>query len=316
MELGLPTVTPFGAIPSPITSGELPDPAQVLLQGEKQAALQGAGKMLSAGATKISKPIMELAVKATPEVAQTAIREGIKTTQAGFSKLMTKLGQYGSRTANIARQASRTTPPFPIFILAQQAYDDALSKVQTSMTGEEKLALEESFKKFLGQNPRAVGTALKLHQLKQAADVAARAIYKLPEGVSPTPAQKAVEGFYKAFADRARAALNQGVRGYEDSNEPAEALIKLKDALRPLTKKEMSTAARVIHSATSPFGRAAAGAVIGGASSENRTAGALGGAAIGASLDPATIALGLNSPLIQFLLRRIPGAANSAIPQQ
>ena len=38
---------------------------------------------------------------------------------------------------------------------------------------------------------------------------------------------------------------------------PPRLFIKLKDALRPLTKKEMSTAARVIHSATSPFGRAA-----------------------------------------------------------
>jgi hypothetical protein len=46
---------------------------------------------------------MEAAVKFTPEVAQTAIREGIAATRKGVGKLMTKLGEYGARTTAMLR---------------------------------------------------------------------------------------------------------------------------------------------------------------------------------------------------------------------
>lgn len=313
LEMGIPAITPFGAFnPSSVpglVTGELPNPEQVALQGSKQAGLQSLGGMVGMTAENVSKPLMELAVKATPEVAQTAIREGIKTTQAGFNKVMSKLGQYGSRTLNIARQASRSTKPFNVPDLARQAYEDIFPKIQVSMTGEEKAALKQSIETFLGENPAAKATALRLHKLKQAADTAARAIYNLPENVKATPAQQAVAGFYQAFADRARASLNAAVRGYEESNEPTEALIRLKDAVWPLTKKEMSAGARILQATLRPGLGTVVGAAGGAyAAPEHRALGGIAGGAAGAlGASPpgaSTLALALNSPIIQFLLQR------------
>lgn len=294
------------------------NPQEIALQGAQQAGLQSIGGMAGLGAKALSKPMMELAVKATPEVAQTAIREGINTTRAGFGKLMTKLGQYGARTENIVKAASRAGKPMDLIGLVKQAYQEVYPKVATSMTGDEAAALKESVQRFVGQNGNASVTPLKLHKLKQAADTAARAIYALPEGARPTPGQQAVAGFYKTFADNARGALNKSIAGYEASNQPTEDLIKLKDALRPLTKKEMSTAAQLLHATSRPLGGAAIGAGIGAATPGNRAENAAIGAGLGALAGTPTamsnLSLGLNSPLLQLLLQRlIPGVGNAVV---
>lgn len=290
------------------------DLGRAAFEGEKQAGLQALGGNLAIGVEKvIAKPLMELAMKAGPEVAQTAIREGIKTTKAGMNKLLTKLGQYGARTDQIARVASRGGAPFRMPDLVRQAINDVYPNIRTSVNGDEVRALNQAVQDFVGQNPKATVNALKLHRLKQSADTAARALYNLAPGVRPTPAQEAVQGFYQAFADRARASLNQSVAGYEASNAPTEALIKLKDALAPLTRKEMSTAARLFRAAANPFGGAAVGAAAGAATPGNRAQNAAIGAAAGGLLGTPNVtsqaALTLTNPLVQYFLQRLPAAA-------
>lgn len=320
-EAGMPLVSPLTNPAAAIMSMGALDLPEVGRQANKQAQLQGVGGLIGEGAIRAASPLMQLALKNGPEVAQTAIREGIKVGKAGLNKLETKLGQYGAVTNRIATQASlKSGRAFVVPDMVKDAAAEIWPKVATSMTGEEREALRVTIQKFMQENPIAKVTALKLHKLKQTADTAARAIYNLPIGVKATPAQEAVAGFYKAFADRARATLNTAVQGYEESNAPTEALIKLKDALAPLTKKEMTAAARALHAVMHPLGRGAVGAAVGAAlpgdKAQNALAGAGTAALLGSPTSLSTGALALTNPLLQLILGRIPAAANTAMTSQ
>jgi hypothetical protein len=304
----------LGELGGELLMGETPNLGKIARAGATQGAYEAAGRGIGKGLKLISGPIMQLAVRAGPEVAQTALREGITNTKLGIQKMLTKMGAYGRETNRIVAQAVRYGKPYDMAAMLKAAYADAAPGV--SMTGDETRALNESLRKFVGQNPSAMSNAKTLHELKQAADVAAREIHNLPIGQRPSPAQQAAAGFYKSFADRARMALNETVPGYRESNVPTEALAKLRDAIAPIAKKEMSKGAQVASAMLRPGVRAAIGAQVGYDLPGDRTRNALMGATLGAvGASPqglSSLAMGLNSPLLQMLLRQAPRAVGTA----
>lgn len=302
-----------GELISQAIMGETPDLGQIARQGASQAAYEATGRGIGKGLSKLSGPIMQLALRAGPDVAETALREGIRPTKLGVRRLITKLGQYGAETDRIAQQAGRYGKPYNMVELLKASYSDVHPKVVTSMTGDELAALQKSLFKFVGHNPKPSVTAFELHRLKKAADEAAREIYlTVPKGVKPTAAQQASSGFYKAFADRARETLNVTVEGYEASNAPTEALIKLKDVLVPVARKEMSKAAQVASAVAKPGVRAAIGASVGAALPGDRGQNALVGAGVGAVGASPTALAGLSflltNPWLINLARQAPRA--------
>jgi hypothetical protein len=307
-----------GELGSQLLMGETPDLGQIARQGAAQGAYEGLGRGIGQGLRKISGPIMQLALRAGPQEAATALREGIRPTKLGVRRLLVKLGRYGAETDRIVAQASPHTRPYDMVQLLRGAYADVHPKVATSMTGDELAALQESLWKFVRQNPRRTATAKQLHALKKAADTAARAMYNtLPKGVKPTPAMQAGEGFYKAFADRARQTLNATVADYEASNAPAEALIRLKDVLVPVSRKEMSRGAQVVSAIAKPGVRAAIGASVGAALPGDRGQNALVGAGVGAlGASPSALAglsFLLSNPLFAQLFGQVPRAVGAAV---
>jgi hypothetical protein len=322
---GVPAAAAAGAageLGSQLLMGETPDWGEIGRQGAAQGAYEATGRGIGKVLGKLSGPIMQLALRAGPDVAETALREGIKPTKLGVRRLLKKLGQYGAETDRVAQQAARHGKPYDMFQMLKGAYADVYPKVVPSMTGDELAALQKSLFRFVGQNPRASSTAFELHKLKKVADAAAAEIYAtLPKGVKPTAAQQATSGFYKAFADRAREALNQTVEGYAESNAPTEALIKLRDVLVPVARKDMSKAAQVASAVMKPGVRAAIGASVGAALPGDRSQNAMLGAGVGVLGASPTALAGLaallSNPLAAMFLRQAPRAlgAMSAPPR-
>lgn len=301
----------LGELGGELLMGQTPDWEQIARTGATQGAYEATGRGIGKGLKLISGPIMQLALRAGPDVAATAIREGISATGAGIRKVLARLGQRGAETDRIVGQANRLGKPYDMVALLKGAYQDVRPKVEFSMSGDELRDLNASLFKFVGQNPKASVRATSLHGLKKAADQAASSIYRLRGSATPpTAAQEASAGFYKAFADRARQTMNATIPDYESSNAATESLIKLKEALVPTAKKELSKGAVVASALLKPSVRAAVGAQVGYDIPGDRGRNAMLGAGLGlVGASPTALsgaALGLQSPLLQLLLRQAP----------
>lgn len=321
---GIPGAAAGGAVGEGLAEllmGETPSLGQIGAAGASQGAYEAAGGLLSKAAVRVAGPIMQLALKSGPEVAATALREGISATKLGMGKLLKRLGVYGDQTQHIVGQATRLGQRLDVVPLLKNTYADVYPQVTPNLTGEQVQALNAAIQDFIGENPNRRITPARLHILKQRADQLAHDIYRREaSALPPTVLEGARAKFYKAFADRARETLNATVGGYEKSNAPTEALIKLREALTPTAKKEMSRGAQVASAVMKPGVRAAIGAGIGSELPGDRGRNALVGAglgAIGASPQALSgLSLFLNSPLMSLLLRQAPRAVGGAAGQR
>lgn len=286
------------------------------IQGAQEAVGLGAAK----AASKVAGPLVELASNATPEVAKTAVREGITATSRGFRRLMNRIGQAAGNTEYAAAEATHQGLRFDGVHLAR----DVMAELQPELDQAKGLAgaatqrqLRVMLKRFQLQNGGLL-TPSRLHAMKQAADELAAPIYKKIAQMEPVTAREALEAkFNKAVADHARARLeaeitkDAGFTGnYADLNARTQGLIKVKDAIWPTVQKEGSRISRFLKGAARPAGGAAIGATVGAATSPEHVKGALLGAAAGGILGSpgrlTEMAQVLNSPALAAALRFTP----------
>lgn len=290
------------------------------LQGLEQGAYEAGGRVLGAGAKAVGRPLMELAAKATPEVAQTALQEGIAATSKGLKRLKARIGQAAARTTQDVTDAARAGQKYDGVELARQVFSDVYPEAANQpIAGPDKARLMQLTKRFLGSDANGVATnasiaADRLHVLKQSADELGNSIYAKRAMGQPITAREAIDAkWHKAFADRAREMLNATVPGYEEHNATTQSLIKVKDAIWPVAKKETSLASQIAQATMRPAGGAALGATLGaiapadqipGSRGQHALAGAALGALAGTPAATSTLALGTQSPLI------VPALAN------
>src|SRR5712664_137628 len=132
---------PAGEVGGAAAGGSLGETGSELLQGQplnpgeigKQGAIQGAyglaGGIAGQGVKALGKLGVNLALKFTPEVAQTAIKEGITATKLGLEKLGARIRLAGGAERKIVANASHNGIGWrdPVS-LARSAYADVASK--------------------------------------------------------------------------------------------------------------------------------------------------------------------------------------------
>lgn len=329
-------------IPSALQGGDIPTPAESLgrigAAGLEQGALNVAGGLVSKGAAKVGEKVMGVALKAAPETAKTAIKEGITHTRAGVDKVMKRLGEMGTRTAFMLRQSTAQGTRFPttdVLAGAEQKLLANLAENRLPSAVDDEAMFTKLGNQFLQVNQnKQVLTPLELQKIKQMADQVADPIFRQLKRKKPIEAGKLAEArWHKALSDFAREELERttppiidpktgAALSLRDANAETGALIGLKNTLVPEVS-EMGLAEQALQRSTRPLAMAGAGAALGAAADEqlpgNRLQGAMLGAGIGAGLSPAALsqqALMLNSPLIQLLLRQTPRGVNELMREE
>lgn len=244
-------------------------------QGAYEAVGRGTGKLLHAG----GQALMESAIgRGSKELAGTAIKEGIKTTQEGMNRLLRRIGQAsGTRDQLVqaAKAAGHAANPGDLTIGLNKIAEDL------KLAGD-----EEGFRRiqkwtwnfYRRKIGRALPTADKVYRIRQIMDDIADPIHKLvAEEKYVPPASLLRAKWAKTIADNARNWLHgipgtatYGIPVFEEiakADARASQLIGVRDAIRPAAR-----AARSFGSKAAP--RAIAGLAAGGA-------GAAGGAAFG-----------------------------------
>ncbi len=256
------------------------------------AALELGGGAAVRGAKFIGKTFMRGAIKASPEIIQTAIRERIPATKAGFDKLMNKLGELGMEARNKAARAGfKGVRWHPQHDIADPAFAKAeLALEHSSDHAGDVAKLEQLRRKYLvvagpagskRQPPRLrppINPVMAIGD-RQKADAVADPIYEAMAKKEPTTNNQTVlAAWNKALADTYRAKLNN-IPGFQEVSMRESELIKLKNAVWPEIKEKRSGFAQAV-------GRQSVGAAIGSTAGalggENAPGGRFGGAAAGA----------------------------------
>lgn len=324
---GKPFGGPLGSIPAAgalgsageaieqVVRGEPLEPSQIAQAGGEQAAYEAAGGMLAKGVKLGGRFAMQAALRATPEVAQVAVREGITATKAGVNKLLLKLGQSGKATETLVSQAGRSGARYQPADIATSVYQELAPTIQKqAIYGEDLKALGSLSRRFLRDN-RGLMTPQKLHAIKQSSDQAAKAIYQRIERGGAASGTDLLEArWHKATADKARALLD-AIPGYTQSNARTQELIAVKQAVFPEVKKGAGLVRRLA-------ARAAPGATVGafyGSNPQERFVHGLEGAALSVGLTSpqamSMIALMLSNPALAALLGQTPRAAGLAVQE-
>jgi hypothetical protein len=322
------------------------DPAaEVRNQALLGAAMGPAGEVLNAGVQGVGKAAMGAALKFTPEVAQTAIREGISATRGGLEKAMTQLGQYGQRATQFMRTMQARGASFdPVEVLdrAGQALKPALDSNQIGEAPDILAKYSQYAQKFMGKwsgpnTPIRNMTPIELQEFKQQAQKIAQPIFDALNDKqmanSVTADDRAKAQFFKAAGDAAQSMLEDKatqlgivhvdpVTGISHTlpelNQQTGQLIDLKNQLAPQVGKGIGVAAQIAKRAAVPFGAAAAaGATMNpGHRIQSGLEYGIGGAALSSPEVLSHLALLLNSPAVALALRAIPYAGAMGVQGQ
>ena len=289
--------------------------------GMTEMAFQSLGPLARLG----GKQAMRLALNVTPQVAQTAIREGIMATR-GFSKggweiLKRRIKEVGQTEMRIARVAQGKGIGWadPIEFI-RPVYKKVADKVVGG--GESALAEVSALRdKFLKKDfPYARLSPIQLLKIRKYSDVESSAMKKFGAKAT-TQAEKL---WQDALSNRAREVLRNEIPAIADP----QAYLKLtgkattphdlqlvKDALMPLVKSRDPFVERAARAAAAHGGRAAIGAGVGAALPGDRATHAWEGAILGSALlHPASLsglALLANNPLLGQLLIQGPRAVQA-----
>lgn len=302
-------------------TGTVVPPQNAVGEALGAGATQGAFQALGEAATPAARLAMRAALKVTPEVAQTAIREGITATKAGLNRLMSKIAATSMAERQIVRGASSQgigwTP-------AQTLADNAFTKAQSELAGapaDEISALAKLREKFVRDNPQPLNPVDQLSK-RRYYDRQTQAFYAgQPRGAKPALDAKSV--WNRAIGNELRQNLRTVVpeitypEVYQKltgtASTPAD-LQALKQAAFPAVRKAGSLGERVTSAAVRPAIGATLGAAGGAlASPYNRGSHALEGAALGAFLTAPQVmsltALLAARPETQALLQLLPRLA-------
>lgn len=305
---------------SPTSAGQALD---LMGNAATNQALYDMGGQLTAGALKAGgKAAMNAAVRFTPEAAQTAIREGIAVTKAGVNKLMGKIGEVGAQTKALVRRAANAGPLGGARVPTTQLADNVYSAVEAELKQQgvsqadfiklRKIRDDFTMNRY---NPPTLSLS-RLHEIKQTAGQASASLHEKIARLEPVvPVDPVQQLWDKTMETRANEVLGNAVPGYREANARASQLIALKEIIAPARQGE-SIGARAARAATSPGGRAVAGAVVGAGLPDqvlpgNRFQQALEGAAAGSLTSPqvlSTLALILHNPAILGFARQAPRA--------
>lgn len=329
---------------------QTPDGGKKLLGAAgEQAAYSLGGELLGQGVKAVGKPLMGAALRMTPEVAQTAIAEGITATKAGLQKTLAKLGEYGARTTHFITTMQRNGVKFDPTELLDRAGQTLGPMVNENVTGEapEIMGKFQDFAtKFMrqfgalpakevrpgagtsGLRPLGSMTPMMLQRFKQQAQEIASPIFEAMNNKETahlvTAQDKTKAHWFKAMADAAQQMLEEKApemvnpatglpMTLAESNAQTGRLIELKNALAP--KKSVGLAARVAGRSVGP----AAGAAIGATRPGNRYQNALEGAAIGGAFTSPEVlswlALRSQSPLLNLGVRSLPYAGSAIMTE-
>jgi len=277
---------PLGAAISGLMAGS--DPGQIGLQGAEQAALGAAGGVLGQGVKLAGRPLMQAALRATPEVAQTAIKAGVTATKEGAKKILDRIGQAGQVALGITRQATAQGIKYDQLAIAKSIFSEMAAPMR-GLPGDaaRRQHLKRLSLQFLGENARQPMTPVQLHLAKQRADDLADPLYKvLKAGGKLTNREDLALTWYKKFADQARELLSP-IPGYADVNAVTSNLIGVKDALAKPARVGISFAQRALERGTIPTIGGAVGGAVGASRGETTEERALYGglgAGLGAGL--------------------------------
>jgi len=297
-----------------------------------QGGMQAGGNAIGAGINLAGKTAGTAAFRFLPEVAQTAINEGITATRAGVQKAMQKLGEYGARTMSMLRvptaQGVRFDPQTFLAGAEQRLLPD-LTKVSSVPRGPQDAAVYAKLSSEFLSNPANQGllTPIQLQNVKQAAQDIAKPLFERmgrKEEVSAVDA--ATAKWYKALADHAKEELERvtpsmidpatgRVISLAESNAQTQAVKAVADQIKPFRNR----AARI---AAAPLTRAATGAAIGATAGSPlpgpRWLNAAEGAAVGTLSTPqalSTLALAAHNPLIAQAIANIGRAGGFVLGQ-
>lgn len=320
-------------IPHALNTGEGVNPMETIgsiaEEAGKQAALNWAGGVVGKGIGKVGKPLMAAALKASPEIAQIAIREGIAATRKGVEKLGSKIGDISHETGLLMQRIGRSGVKLDTQRLADDIELDVLTELGHSSTSANKIPELNRIKSRFLQGPGKMHPE-KAHEYFQSANKAAE-----PQFIRAANGQKIllptdpVEQLWKAAeAKRIGAALESatgyvgpgGARGsrFAELNARQHELLKLKGVLDP---DEVGVGGRLAQQGLSRGAAAATGATLGAAAPGNRGQNAALGATVGALAGSpqglSHFALLLNNPIMQqLLLRQIPRGLSAAAPEE
>jgi hypothetical protein len=336
-------------------------PAEALSNIQKQGMTQGAyelaGPAIGAASKGLGRGFMAAATKFTPEVAQTAIREGVTAGRKGYAKVVQTLGDLGAKTRALAAMHTASGVRFdPNADIVQGALAQVLPKIRNGADpAGDKAKVMEMAKTWLegrvspiplgdataeadGVYARSVNgkihrvkasggiTPIELLESKQASDKIASPLWERGgKGQIQTDVDPLKQMWHQALANQMRTALHSidaGIPGgLAELDSRASDLIKLKQALFPVAKKDQSFVARQFQRSLPVMGAGvaggAAGALIPG-SPEQRIEHGMIGAAVGAGISPGTIsqlALALQGPqsgALRYLLKQTPRLAGLA----
>lgn len=300
----------------------------------RQAAFQAGGAALGAGLAKgagyAARTAMRLALKSTPEVAETAIRQGITANSRGLDKLLGQLKERGEWVKRLADQATRSGQKFQRADIVKEVARRTLDDV--AKTPDPNAALNWVRGKAASVLKSPNGSMWSPNQVvlfKRSAEQAASKFYKLKDQLAPNPINAVSELWEKHFADvsremletlpqRARTAWSNGVElSIPDLQRESSDLIRVKEALFPIARRGRQFAER----AAAPAIRTAVGGAIGtlapGNDYQNAAIGALGGAALGSPTSLSLIGRGLTgaNPLLASLLPQLFRAGGGAVAQ-
>lgn len=299
---------------------EQPDTPQAALaamagEGAWQGGMQATGVGLAKGASAVAKPLMQAAMRSTPEVAKTALRTGVTATRKGLTKAGDVLKQHGARTASMVRQNVTRFDPQAFLAGAEQSLATNLAANRTPASFVDAKTFQRLSSHFLRRNQGQMD-AQALQKLKQMADQIAGPLWKKQaRGEALTGVESAKARWYKAVADHAREQLEQTTpdiieAGKRMSLREANALTGEVIEMRGHLGKQVRTApglgARIAGHTAGP----AIGGGVGYLATGHDPMGAVGGALVGAgATSPAVLSMLaqlLNSPAAASALQQVP----------
>lgn len=316
---------------APETSGEAL--ANIGAEGAWQAGQELAGHGVAKVVGLAGRPVMQAALKSTPEAAVAAIKAGLTRTRAGADKLMRLLGEHGERVRIMARRATgmgHEIDPMDLLVSGEKRLDDEVQILGGGLgsrmpeSASDLGTYQHLSTEFLRNNvPKGPLTPSQVEELATKFDKIAEPIWdRIARGDKDIPGVDLARArWYRHMADEMRGWLEKVVPDAIDpktgraislaeQNAYARELIELKKSIMP--GKKAGIAARIAARTAGP----AAGAAIGASQPGNRTMNALYGAGAGAALTSPEVlswlALRMNDRVLAQILGQAPRAVGYA----
>jgi hypothetical protein len=275
---------------------------------------------------------MGAALRFTPEVAKTAVEEGISATRGGLKKVMEKLGEFGQRKLAMLRQNTTRFDPLQLLRDGWPALSKEVSENQTGLAPAMYDQYIEETRKFMARHaPNGVLKDMNAVQLdkfrKDAFELADPIFKRIANNEQVTLVDKALAKWHYAMGQAAKDALEKTTPTMVDPatgqalkladvNARTGRLIALKEVLSPDVRTSSGLGAQLAARAASPAGRMMAGATLGAGAGAavpggNNERDALIGAMLGGGLASPQVM----SMLALILAHRAPAEIGRQVPR-